>query len=31
VKATLNGLLDLIDANKMAAKRGMAVEELFNA
>jgi len=30
VKATLNGLLDLIDANKMAAKRGMAVEELFN-
>ena len=31
VKATLNGLLDLIDANKMAAKRGMAIEELFNA
>ncbi len=31
VKATLNGLLSLIDANKMAAKRGMAVEELFNA
>jgi len=31
VKATLNGLLGLIDANKMAAKRGMAVEELFNA
>lgn len=31
VKATLNGLLDLIDANKMAAKRGMSVEELFNA
>jgi len=31
VKATLNGLLNLIDANKMAAKRGMAVEELFNA
>ncbi len=31
VKATLKGLLDLIDANKMAAKRGMAVEELFNA
>jgi small subunit ribosomal protein S5 len=31
VKATLNGLINLIDANKMAAKRGMAVEELFNA
>jgi small subunit ribosomal protein S5 len=31
VKATLNGLLNGIDANKMAAKRGMAVEELFNA
>lgn len=31
VKATLNGLLDLIDANKMAANRGMSVEELFNA
>ena len=31
VKATLNGLVNLIDANKMAAKRGMAVEELFNA
>jgi small subunit ribosomal protein S5 len=31
VKATLNGLLALIDAKKMAAKRGMTVEELFNA
>ncbi|VAX23685.1 SSU ribosomal protein S5p (S2e) [hydrothermal vent metagenome] len=31
VKATLNGLLNLIDARKMAAKRGMEVSELFNA
>lgn len=31
VKATLQGLLDLIDANKMAAKRGMQVSELFNS
>ena len=31
VKATLNGLVNLIDANKMAAKRGMAVQEVFNA
>lgn len=30
VKATLNGLLNLIDAKKMAAKRGMEVSELFN-
>jgi len=31
VKATLNGLLTLTDARKMAAKRGMAVNELFRA
>lgn len=31
VKATLNGLLSLIDAHKMAAKRGLTVTELFNA
>ncbi len=31
VKATLSGLLNLIDARKMAAKRGMEVSELFNA
>ena len=31
VKATLQGLLDLVDANKMAAKRGMEVSELFNS
>lgn len=31
VKATLSGLLHLIDARKMAAKRGMEVSELFNA
>ncbi|MBL1212985.1 MAG: 30S ribosomal protein S5 [Ignavibacteriae bacterium] len=31
VKATLQGLLDLIDAQKMAAKRKMSVSELFNA
>jgi len=31
VKATLQGLLDLIDANKMATKRGMQVSELFNS
>jgi len=31
VKATLNGLLTLTDARKMAAKRGMAVNELFSA
>ena len=29
VKATLNGLLSLTDARKMAKKRGMAVSELF--
>lgn len=31
VKATLNGLLSLIDARGMAYKRGMQVSELFNA
>ncbi len=30
VKATLNALLNLIDARTMAAKRGMKVSELFN-
>ena len=31
VKATLQGLLGLIDAQKMATKRKMSVSELFNA
>ncbi len=31
VKATLNGLLNVIDARKMAKKRGMTVSELFSA
>ena len=31
VKATLNGLLSLIDARVMAHKRGMQVADLFNA
>ena len=31
VKATLNGLLSLIDALTMANKRGMKVAELFNS
>ncbi|MDP4114496.1 MAG: 30S ribosomal protein S5 [Bacteroidota bacterium] len=31
VKATLNGLLRIIDAKKMAAKRSMTINELFNA
>jgi small subunit ribosomal protein S5 len=30
VKATLNGLLNQIDARKMAKKRGMSVSELFS-
>lgn len=30
VKATMNGLLNLIDARRMAAKRGMTLTELFN-
>ncbi|HKI78450.1 MAG TPA: 30S ribosomal protein S5 [Ignavibacteriaceae bacterium] len=29
VKATLNGLLNLTDARKMAKKRGMTINELF--
>ncbi len=31
VKATLNGLLSLIDARKMSRKRGMSITELFNS
>ncbi|MCK5087278.1 MAG: 30S ribosomal protein S5 [Melioribacteraceae bacterium] len=31
VKATLNGLISLIDAKRMAAKRGIEVSELFSA
>lgn len=31
VKATLNGLLNVTDAKKMAAKRGITVKDLFNA
>ncbi len=31
VKATLNGLLNLTDAKKMARKRGMTVSELFGS
>jgi len=31
VKATLSGLLNLLDARKAATKRGMSVSELFNA
>ena len=31
VKATLNGLLSITDARKMATKRDMSVTELFNA
>jgi small subunit ribosomal protein S5 len=31
VKATLNALLNIVDAKKMAEKRTMRVNELFNA
>lgn len=31
VKATLNGLLNLIDASRMARKRGMEIQQIFNA
>jgi small subunit ribosomal protein S5 len=31
VKATLNGLLNITDARKMAKKRGMTITELFSA
>ena len=31
VKATLSGLMNLIDARKMAEKKGISVKELFNA
>ena len=30
VKATLNALLNIIDARSMASKRGIKVSELFN-
>ena len=31
VKATLNGLINQVDAVKMSAKRGWAVQEVFNS
>jgi len=31
VKATLNGLLNLTDAKRMASRRGMTVTEVFNS
>jgi len=31
VKATLSGLMELIDARAMASKRGISVKEMFNA
>ncbi len=31
VKATLNGLVNQVDAVKMSAKRGLAVQEVFNS
>ena len=31
VKATLNGLVKQIDARKMAAKRGITINEIFNS
>ncbi|MFH0734253.1 MAG: 30S ribosomal protein S5 [bacterium] len=31
VKATLNGLVNLVDAFSMARKRGMTINELFNS
>lgn len=31
VKATLNGLLNITDAKRMARKRGMTISELFSA
>ena len=31
VKATLNGLINQVDAVKMSAKRGLAVQEVFNS
>ena len=30
VKATLNGLVDQIDAKKMSEKRGLTIQEIFN-
>ena len=31
VKATLNGLVNQIDAKKMAEKRGLTIQEIFNS
>ena len=31
VKATLNGLVNQIDARKMAQKRGLTIQEIFNS
>jgi small subunit ribosomal protein S5 len=31
VKATLNGLLDQIDAKAMSKKRGLTTQEIFNS
>ncbi|MCH6573889.1 MAG: 30S ribosomal protein S5 [Ignavibacteriaceae bacterium] len=31
VKATLNGLINQIDARKMAQKRGLTIQEIFNS
>ena len=31
VKATLNGLINQIDARKMAQKRGLTIQEVFNS
>jgi len=31
VKATLNGLINQIDARKMAKKRGLTIQEIFNS
>jgi len=31
VKATLNGLVNQIDARKMSQKRGLTIQEIFNS
>ncbi|MCH7516242.1 MAG: 30S ribosomal protein S5 [Bacteroidetes bacterium] len=31
VKATLNGLINLIDAKEMSKKRGISIQEIFNS
>ena len=31
VKATLNGLINQVDAKKMSAKRGLTIQEVFNS